>query len=414
MLQNEAGHGILWTMLYDCITGEDLSDTERAMDVAFAVISLIPCVGLAGKAIEIGGKEGAIFFAKTVAVDALSYTAYYSAGKLGEQIGLPTEVNVLLSLGIGITATKVAGKYILKDAKGIVIGELNENPSSELPEIKTPEVELPKDTEGTLIGKWNEKATSEAFKVKTPGTEVEKNTKENVIGDWNEKASLKAFKVKTPEVRVVKNAKTDAIYSNAVKKQAPKVKVLVGTNGNAIDEWSEEFSSETASINPQEVKNTKGIVIGEFSEEPKMPEIKGPKNTKGNTIDELSKKGSSETDKGTRSTQWVDEAGNIKWPPNNGFDGTPTTKTLKPGTIVDRYGGETGKFVSPKGTPYTNRSLPPGSDARPYNVYEVVKPIDVQSGKIAPWFDQPGGGIQYQFPQSIEELIRSGHLRRLP
>ncbi|WP_207654793.1 glycohydrolase toxin TNT-related protein [Acetivibrio saccincola] len=119
-------------------------------------------------------------------------------------------------------------------------------------------------------------------------------------------------------------------------------------------------------------------------------------------------------DKGTRSTQWVDEAGNIKWPPNNGFDGTPTTKTLKPGTIVDRYGGETGKFVSPKGTPYTNRSLPPGSDARPYNVYEVVKPIDVQSGKIAPWFDQPGGGIQYQFPQSIEELIRSGHLRRLP
>ena len=48
---------------------------------------------------------------------------------------------------------------------------------------------------------------------------------------------------------------------------------------------------------------------------------------------------------------------------------------------MDRYGGETGKFVSPKGTPYTNRSLPPGSDARPYNVYEVVKPIDVQSGK---------------------------------
>lgn len=81
---------------------------------------------------------------------------------------------------------------------------------------------------------------------------------------------------------------------------------------------------------------------------------------------------------------------------------------------MDRYGGETGKFVSPKGTPYKNRSLPPGSDARPYNVYEVVKPIDVQSGKIAPWFDQPGGGIQYQFPQSIEELIRSGHLRRLP
>jgi hypothetical protein len=114
-----------------------------------------------------------------------------------------------------------------------------------------------------------------------------------------------------------------------------------------------------------------------------------------------------------KTTQWVDEAGNIKWPTNNGFDGAPTTETLKPGTIVDRYGGETGKFVSPKGTPYENRSLPPGSDARPYHVYEVVKSIDVKAGKIAAWFGQPGGGIQYQFTQSIEELIQSGYLRRL-
>ena len=38
---------------------------------------------------------------------------------------------------------------------------------------------------------------------------------------------------------------------------------------------------------------------------------------------------------------------------------------------------------------------------------------EVKSGKIAPWFDQPGGGIQYQFTQSIEELIQSGYLGRL-
>ncbi|NLK72342.1 MAG: TNT domain-containing protein [Clostridiales bacterium] len=119
--------------------------------------------------------------------------------------------------------------------------------------------------------------------------------------------------------------------------------------------------------------------------------------------------------KGTsNASKWVDEAGNIKWPANNGFEGKPVIKTLKPGTLVDRYGSETGKFVSPQGTPYSNRALPPGSDARPYNAYEVVKPIDVQSGKIAPWFDQPGGGTQYQFSQSIEDLIQSGYLRRLP
>lgn len=111
--------------------------------------------------------------------------------------------------------------------------------------------------------------------------------------------------------------------------------------------------------------------------------------------------------KGTsNAAKCVDEAGNIKWPSNNGFEGTPTTKTLKPGTIVDRYGSETGKFVSSQGTPYSNRSLPPGSDARPYNAYEIIKQIDVQSGEIAPWFDQFAGGMQYQFTQSIEDLIQ--------
>ncbi len=113
-------------------------------------------------------------------------------------------------------------------------------------------------------------------------------------------------------------------------------------------------------------------------------------------------------------SNWFDSEGNSKWPSNYGFDGEPSTKTLQPGTVIDRYGSETGKFVTPEGTPYANRALPPGSETKPYNAYEVVKPIEVQSGKIAPWFDQPGGGIQYQFNQSIEELINSEHLRRLP
>ena len=31
-----------------------------------------------------------------------------------------------------------------------------------------------------------------------------------------------------------------------------------------------------------------------------------------------------------------------------------------------------------------------------YSVFEVVKPIEVKSGVVAPWFNQQGGGIQYQ------------------
>jgi hypothetical protein len=80
---------------------------------------------------------------------------------------------------------------------------------------------------------------------------------------------------------------------------------------------------------------------------------------------------------------------------------------------VDRYGYEGGTFVSPEGTPYENRSLAPGTETKPYNVYEVVQPVEVQGGEVAPWFGQPGGGIQYEFSDSIENLVNAGVLRRV-
>ena len=112
--------------------------------------------------------------------------------------------------------------------------------------------------------------------------------------------------------------------------------------------------------------------------------------------------------------KWTNPDGSVKYPPNNGFEGAPTQDTLQPGTVVDRYGAETGRYASPQGAPFANRSLPPGTNANSYNAYEVIKPINVQSGTVAPWFDQPGGGLQYQFSQSINDLVNSGFLRRLP
>lgn len=87
--------------------------------------------------------------------------------------------------------------------------------------------------------------------------------------------------------------------------------------------------------------------------------------------------------------------------------------TLKPGTRIDRYGYEGGTFASPQGTPYANRALAPRTESKPYNIYEVVKPVDVQGGKIASWFDQPGGGIQYEFSQSISKLLESGIIKKV-
>ena len=112
-------------------------------------------------------------------------------------------------------------------------------------------------------------------------------------------------------------------------------------------------------------------------------------------------------------SRYYNPDGSPIWPPNKGFDGNPTKITLESGTLIDRYGYDGETFVSPKGVPYTERSLPLGTDKKPYTVFEVVKPIEVQAGKIAPWFGEKGGGIQYEFSQKISELLEQGILRKV-
>ena len=102
---------------------------------------------------------------------------------------------------------------------------------------------------------------------------------------------------------------------------------------------------------------------------------------------------------------WFDEQGNPIWPPNRGFDGEPTSIILPPGTRVDRFGYPGGTFVSPEGVPYTNRALAPGTENKPYKIYEVLKPVEVQSGPIKPWFDERGGGVQWEFDKSVADLL---------
>ncbi len=112
------------------------------------------------------------------------------------------------------------------------------------------------------------------------------------------------------------------------------------------------------------------------------------------------------------NSQYYDqETGNINWPPNNGFDGEPSIMTLKKGELIDRYGAPSGGFFSPEGIPYEHRALALHSDEADYYVYKVVDEFEVTGGKIAPWFDRPGGGIQYikyhdnGKPYTMEELI---------
>ncbi len=105
--------------------------------------------------------------------------------------------------------------------------------------------------------------------------------------------------------------------------------------------------------------------------------------------------------------------GSPRWPKRDGFKGKVIDVTLEPGTIIDRYGYDTGSFVSPYGTSYTQRALPPGTNLKPYSVFEVVKPLNVKSGEVKPWFGEEGHGIQYMFNQPIYKLLENGTLRRI-
>ena len=96
----------------------------------------------------------------------------------------------------------------------------------------------------------------------------------------------------------------------------------------------------------------------------------------------------------------------------DGFAEKPSTKVLKPGTVIDRYGNEKGRFVSPKGTSYNARSLRPGTSRLSRKTYVVNKPLEVKAGTAAPAFNRPGGGIQYKLPYTVEELLAKEVLKK--
>ncbi|ANZ41603.1 hypothetical protein BBK82_42300 [Lentzea guizhouensis] len=117
-----------------------------------------------------------------------------------------------------------------------------------------------------------------------------------------------------------------------------------------------------------------------------------------------------------------------KYPENDGFIGRPTTEVLAPGKLLDRFGGQSGRFLSPVGTPFAQRSLPPQSlntceyeqgVRMPYGYYryKVEKQFEVLGGPAAKWFGQTGGGRQYKVTspnpperRNVAWLVENGYL----
>ncbi|KAG5922999.1 hypothetical protein E4U61_004582 [Claviceps capensis] len=125
--------------------------------------------------------------------------------------------------------------------------------------------------------------------------------------------------------------------------------------------------------------------------------------------------------------KWTRKDGRFIYPLENGFQldshkhAIKQTAVLCPGTLVDRFGGEQGSFLAPAGMHYEARSIPPlslvadkGPNRSPFNyhVYMVLKPMHVTAGCIAPWFEQPGLGVQYLINGSVTAAIQEGFLRK--
>lgn len=98
---------------------------------------------------------------------------------------------------------------------------------------------------------------------------------------------------------------------------------------------------------------------------------------------------------------------------------------LEQGTVIDRFGSPYGSWMSPDGTPFPERALPPDSAAKSYYQYVVSDPtklppgFHIEQSQVAPWFHQPGGGVQYRIigpdgkDAPVNALLNSGYLKDL-
>ena len=96
----------------------------------------------------------------------------------------------------------------------------------------------------------------------------------------------------------------------------------------------------------------------------------------------------------------------------NGFlNGEYVEDIIEPGTVLDRYGdNNSGRYFSPSGASFGERALPPFMKNKPKTTYIAKKPIPNKKGLIAPWFDEPGMGIQHFTDMEVKHLEDNGYL----
>lgn len=93
--------------------------------------------------------------------------------------------------------------------------------------------------------------------------------------------------------------------------------------------------------------------------------------------------------------------------------GTQRVVVPEPGMRMERIGGKGGEYFTEPGTPFSQRSLPPDRleyDLRDWEVkadHPALRDgsVRLEVSEVAPWFGQPGGGLQFRFLDAKGDAI---------
>lgn len=341
----------------DLITGEDLTDMERGLKVVFAVVDLVTLGGAiaATKFSEMGLKEGLKAFGKTALIDFAGNTAACGVGALGETFDWPVPITMMLSLAAGITVSISGNKLLFKNADGIEIGSKTLS-----------------DAEGKKIGD----VLDEGLDINFVSEDLN-----NILK--NKGVTLEEF---------------NALRLRDVSTLSEEERVMLREIGEQLTE------DERLKLIG---KSTWDKIVNSISSED-LKKIQGWKNPPSEEVYLKNKKVFDNPKYYNQTT------GEPIWPGQNGdpnidgfLNGKYEDTKLRPGEQIDRYGGNNGTFFGDEGTSIPERAMAPNSDFSKYNKYVVAREMSVRKGKIAPWFDQPGGGIQYQIDPGFVETIRA-------
>jgi len=341
----------------DLITGEDLTDMERGLKVVFAMVDLVTLGGAiaATKFSEMGLKEGLKAFGKTALIDFAGNTAACGVGALGETFDWPVPITMMLSLAAGITVSISGNKLLFKNADGIEIG-----------------AKTLSDDEVKKIGD----VLDEGLDINFVSEDLN-----NILK--NKGVTLEEF---------------NALRLRDVSTLSEEERVMLREIGEQLTE------DERLKLIG---KSTWDKIVNSISSED-LKKIQGWKNPPSEEVYLKNKKVFDNPKYYNQTT------GEPIWPGQNGdpnidgfLNGKYEDTKLRPGEQIDRYGGNNGTFFGDEGTTIPERAMAPNSDFSKYNKYVVAREMPVRKGKIAPWFDQPGGGIQYQIDPGFVSSIKS-------